>query len=145
MGDALWDHWPGPWVGSTYDVRTVMGAMSRRTKDEFRYDVIPWRRFPHHGGPGEEIPVLLAALACAGAESADAAVSRLWSALRLEGRSADVAAWAVPFLIRIAAAGPPAASGTRARTLRLAAEIGRSLHSAADHGRSFSKSARTRW
>ncbi|WTX00009.1 hypothetical protein OG216_44610 [Streptomycetaceae bacterium NBC_01309] len=125
MDDVLWDSWPEPWVGTQYDVRTVMAAMSQKTKDEFRYGAIPWERIPHYGDPGDDIPVLLARLASDDAEAARQALSRLSRALRLEGRSADVAAWAVPFLLRITAIGKH--RGLRAEVLRLTAEIGRTL------------------
>jgi hypothetical protein len=122
VDDALWDRWPEPWVGTQYDVRAVMFAMSQETKDSFRYEAVPWQRFPHYRGPGEEIPGLLTGPASDDAEVAGQALKRLWECFRLEGRSADVAAWAVPFLLRIAAAG---SLQGRARTLLLAAEIGR--------------------
>ncbi|MER5602413.1 hypothetical protein [Streptomyces sp. NPDC002265] len=55
-------------------MRTVVGAIPREVKDGFRYDEIPWQRFPHFYGPGEEIPVRLATLASEDAEAADRAL-----------------------------------------------------------------------
>ncbi|MEU3778883.1 hypothetical protein AB0F11_37915 [Streptomyces sp. NPDC032472] len=123
--DDLWDRWPEPWVGTDADMRTVMGAIPREVKDGFRYDEIPWRRFPHFYGPGEEISVGLATLASADAEAAGRALRQLWDHLHHQGSTIAVGALAVPFLLRIAATGFP---GLRAGTLRLVAEIGRCQH-----------------
>ncbi|MFF0794255.1 hypothetical protein [Streptomyces spiralis] len=102
-----------------------MSAMTREVKDGFKYDEIPWQRFPHFYGPGEEVPGLLATLASEDAEAADAALPQLWNCLHHQGRTTAVGALAVPFLLRITAAGSP---GRRAETLHLVAEIGRCQH-----------------
>ncbi|GGN22284.1 hypothetical protein GCM10011578_053940 [Streptomyces fuscichromogenes] len=62
MDDDHWFGWPERWVGTDCAVRTAVGAILREVKNGFRYDEVPWRRFPHFYGPGEEIPGLLATL-----------------------------------------------------------------------------------
>ncbi|MET8750335.1 hypothetical protein ABZW32_09635 [Streptomyces sp. NPDC004667] len=115
-------------------MRTVVAAIPREVKDGFRYDEIPWQRFPHFYGPGEEVSVRLAALASADAEDAEdeeaaeaagRALRQLWDHLHHQGSTIAVGALAVPFLLRIAATG---FAGLRADTLRLVAEIARSQH-----------------
>ncbi|MGW4878158.1 hypothetical protein ACWEPI_16510 [Streptomyces sp. NPDC004262] len=125
MDDDRWAGWPDRWVGADCDVRTAVGAISRQVKDGLRYDEVPWRRFPHFYGPGEEIPGLLTTLASDDAETADRALSRLWTCLHHQGGTTAVGALAVPFLLRIATSGH---RGLRARTLRLVAETGRCQH-----------------
>ncbi|WP_371484072.1 hypothetical protein [Kitasatospora sp. NBC_00315] len=106
-------------------MRTVVSAIPREVKDGFRYDEIPWHRFPHFYGPGEEVPGLLATLASGEAEAADGALWQLRTDLHHQGSTIAVGALAVPFLLRIAAGG---SAGVRAETLRLVAEIGRCQH-----------------
>ncbi|MGW2823010.1 hypothetical protein ACWC24_18765 [Streptomyces sp. NPDC001443] len=122
MEDDRWARWPEAWVGTDGDMRTVVGAIPREAKDGFRYDGIPWRRYPHFYGPGEEVPPLLATLADEDTEGARRALNQLWDGLHHQGSTIAVAALAVPFLLRIAATGSP---GLRASTLRLVAEIAR--------------------
>lgn len=59
-----------PWKGTDCDMRTVVSAIPREVKDGFKYDEIPWQRFPHFYGPGEEVPVLLATLGSGDAKAA---------------------------------------------------------------------------
>jgi hypothetical protein len=125
MDDGRWAGWPERWVGTDCDVRTAVGAIPREVKDGFRYDEVPWQRFPHFYGPGEEIPGLLTTLGSGDAEAADRALRQLWTNLHHQGGTIAVGALAVPFLLRIATTGHP---GLRARTLRLVAEIGRCQH-----------------
>lgn len=125
MDDDRWDGWPERWVGTDCDMRTVVAAIPQEVKDEFKYDQIPWQRFPHCFGPGEEIPGFLATLASGDAEAARRALGNLWEGLHHQGNEAAVGALAVPFLLRIAAAGSP---GLRADTLQLVAEIARCQH-----------------
>ncbi|MFE2296492.1 hypothetical protein [Streptomyces sp. NPDC059452] len=125
MDDERWARWPEPWAGTNADMRTVVGAIPREVKDGFKYDEIPWRRFPHFHGPGEEVPGRLGTLASPDAEAADRALEELWEHLHHQGSTIAVGALAVPFLLRIAATGLP---GLRASTLRLVAEIGRCQH-----------------
>ncbi|MEU8931577.1 hypothetical protein AB0D30_17000 [Streptomyces sp. NPDC048409] len=106
-------------------MRTAVGAISRQAKDGLRYDEVPWWRFPHFYGSGEEIPGLLTTLHSDDAGTADRALSRLWTCLHHQGGTTAVGALAVPFLLRIAASGH---RGLRARTLRLVAETGRCQH-----------------
>ncbi|MFC6600032.1 hypothetical protein [Kitasatospora paranensis] len=112
-------------MGTDDDMRTVVGAIPQAVKDGFRYDEIPWRRFSHFYGPGDEVPGLLATLASRDAEAARRALGELWEGLHHQGSTIAVAALAVPFLLRIAATGFP---GLRASTLRLVAEIARCQH-----------------
>ncbi|MFF6928733.1 hypothetical protein [Streptomyces californicus] len=102
-----------------------MGSIPREVKDGFTYDEIPWQRFPHFYGPGEEVPGRLATLASGDAEAAGRALEDLWEHLHHQGSTIAVGALAVPFLLRITAIGLP---GLRADTLRLVAEIGRCQH-----------------
>ncbi|MER5820465.1 hypothetical protein ACFV6M_30440 [Streptomyces californicus] len=102
-----------------------MGSIPREVKDGFTYDEIPWQRFPHFYGPGEEVPGRLATLASGDAEAAGRALGDLWEHLHHQGSTIAVGALAVPFLLRITAIGLP---GLRADTLRLVAEIGRCQH-----------------
>ncbi|MFF8024217.1 hypothetical protein ACFZDJ_24530 [Streptomyces sp. NPDC007896] len=125
MDDDRWDRWPEPWVGTDCDMRTVVGAIPREVKDGFKYDQIPWERFPHCYGPGEEIPGFLAILASGDADAARRALGNLWEYLHHQGNGIAVGALAVPFLLRIAAAGSPE---LRAETLQLVAEIARCQH-----------------
>lgn len=122
MDDDRWSRWPEPWAGTDYDMRTVVSAIPREVKDGFKYDEIPWQRFSHFYGPGEEISGLLATLASGDAEAAGEALWHLWTDLHHQGSTIAVGALAVPFLLRIAATGSP---GLRAETLRLVAAIGR--------------------
>ncbi|MFD4723223.1 hypothetical protein ACFWOY_32910 [Streptomyces sp. NPDC058423] len=125
MDDERWARWPEPWAGTDADMRTVVGAIPQEVKDGFKYDEIPWQRFPHFYGPGEEVPGRLGTLASGDAEAASRALGELWENLHHQGSTIAVGALAVPFLLRIAAAGLP---GLRASTLRLVAEIGRCQH-----------------
>ncbi|MFE3206086.1 hypothetical protein [Embleya sp. NPDC059237] len=125
VDEDRWAHWPEPWVGTECDVRTVVSALPRHAKDGFRYDAIPWRRFPHFYGRGEEIPELLTTLATTDAEAAERALDQLWKSLHHQGGTIEAAALAVPFLLRIAATGFP---GLRATTLTLVAASGRGQH-----------------
>ncbi|MCQ4212345.1 hypothetical protein [Streptomyces longispororuber] len=125
MGDDRWAGWPEAWAGTDVDMRTVVGAIPREVKDRFQYDRIPWQRFPHCYGPGEEIPVRLTTLASGDTKAADRALGELWENLHHQGSTVAVGALAVPFLVRIATSGIP---GLRADTLRLVAEIGRCQH-----------------
>ncbi|MEU2655947.1 hypothetical protein ABZ615_11525 [Streptomyces sp. NPDC007325] len=124
-GDDRWSKWPEAWVGTACDVRMVLGAIPREVKDEFRYDEIPWERFPHFYGTGDEVPGLLKVLASDDAEAAGQALRRLWTTVHHQGSTIEVAALAVPFLLRIAATGHP---GLRADTLTLVASSGRCQH-----------------
>ncbi|GGV99462.1 hypothetical protein GCM10010230_25640 [Streptomyces narbonensis] len=103
-------------------MRTVVRAISQEVKDGFKYDEIPWQRFPHFYGPGEEVPARLATLASG---ASGRALGELWENLHHQGSTIAVGALAVPFLLRIAVIGLP---GLRADTLRLVAEIGRCQH-----------------
>ncbi|KOG91508.1 hypothetical protein [Streptomyces varsoviensis] len=125
MDDDRWDGWPERWVGSDCDVRVAVSAIPREVRDGFRYDEVPWQRFRHFYGPGEEIPGLLVTLASADVEAADGALRQLWTSLHHQGGTIAVGALAVPFLLRIAATARPE---LRAQTLRLVAEVGRRQH-----------------
>ncbi|MFI8392701.1 hypothetical protein [Streptomyces sp. NPDC085540] len=123
--DDRWSKWPEAWVGADCDVRMVLGSIPREARDEFRYDEIPWERFPHFYGTGDEVPGLLKMLASDDAEVAGRALRRLWITVHHQGSTIEVAALAVPFLLRIAATGHP---GLRADALTLVAASGRCQH-----------------
>ncbi|MFJ9775480.1 hypothetical protein ACIRVF_30245 [Kitasatospora sp. NPDC101157] len=125
MDDDFWAGWPERWAGTDCDVRVAVGAIPPEVKDGFRFDKVPWQRFPHFYGPGEEIPGLLATLASGDAEAADRALLQLWTNLHHQGTTIAAGALAVPFLIRIATTGRPELC---AQILHLVAEIGRCQH-----------------
>ncbi|WP_405853801.1 hypothetical protein OG407_00165 [Streptomyces sp. NBC_01515] len=81
MDDDFWTGWPDRWAGMDCDVRTASGAIPREVKDGFGYDEVPWQRFRHFYGPGEEIPGLLATPASGDTDAADTALKRLWNSL----------------------------------------------------------------
>lgn len=81
-------------MGTDYDVRMVLGAIPREARDEFRYDEIPWERFPHFYGTGGEVPGLLRMLASDDAEAAGRALGRRWTTVDHQGSTIEVAALA---------------------------------------------------
>lgn len=81
-------------MGTDYDVRMVLGAIPREARDEFRYDEIPWERFPHFYGAGGEVPGLLRMLASDDAEAPGRALGRRWTTVDHQGSTIEVAALA---------------------------------------------------
>lgn len=120
-----WADWPERWVDGPCDVRAAMKAVPREAIDGLRYEAIPWERFPHFHGAGDEVPGLLATLVSEDAEAAGRALSGLWTALHHQGSTTETAALAMPFLLRAAASGVP---GLRGEVLRLAAVSARCQH-----------------
>jgi hypothetical protein len=107
----------------TDDVRQVLPRL--RAAGDLTMDVVPWSRFDHFYGPGDEVPAMLAALAEPDPERAERALWDLWSKTRHQGVNEAVIALAVPFLLRTAAD-----HGVRNRPeiLFLAAEAGHRNH-----------------
>ncbi|MGA4543955.1 hypothetical protein ACPA54_28600 [Uniformispora flossi] len=77
--DDPWADWPERWVDGPGDVRAAMKAVPRKAIDELRYDALPWARFPHFYGPGDEVPGLLATLVSDHPDAAARALSGLWT------------------------------------------------------------------
>ncbi|MFH8387366.1 hypothetical protein ACH4E7_41770 [Kitasatospora sp. NPDC018058] len=42
--------------GTPEDVRVIVAAMTAEVKDGPRYDAVPWERFHHAYGPGDDVP-----------------------------------------------------------------------------------------
>ncbi|WP_406292814.1 HEAT repeat domain-containing protein [Embleya sp. NBC_00888] len=112
--------------GTDLDVRVVMARMPVDVKDGFRYERVPWERFFHPFGRGEDIPGLLKQLRFADdEEAAERALGELWS-LRHQHQTSAPAPLAVPFLLRIAA---DRSTYWRSGVLSLVAHMARSDHS----------------
>lgn len=105
------------------DVRWVMAQL--RVAGDPAMDAVPWGRFSHAYGMGDDVPALLEALSDPDPGRAARALDELWNKARHQGNSDTVLALAVPFLLRIAAV-PTVHS--RHRILRLAAEAGHRNH-----------------
>ncbi|MFD8012938.1 hypothetical protein [Streptomyces sp. NPDC058955] len=112
--------------GTALDVRAVIEAMPRVVKDGFCVHEVPFGRFrAAHGGPGDDVPVLLARLRSTDADMSGTALNALWDELIHQGTVGSVAPLAVPFLLRTAT--DPTAHH-RASTIRLAAAVARQEH-----------------
>lgn len=105
------------------DIRWVMAQL--RLAGEPAIDAVPWGRFSHAYGMGDDVPALLEALSDPDPGRAERALDELWDKARHQGTSLTVLALAVPFLLRIAAV--PTVH-RRYRILRLAAEAGHRNH-----------------
>lgn len=80
-----------------------MARMPVDVKDGFRYERMPWDRFCHPFGRGEDIPGILEQLRFADDEEATKrALGELWD-MRHRHQTSASAPLAVPFLLRIAA------------------------------------------
>ena len=107
----------------TDDVRRVLARL--RAAGDLTLDAVPWSRFDHFYGPGDEVPGMLAALAGPDPEEAERALWDLWSKTRHQGVNEAVIALAVPFLLRAAA---DHTVRNRSEILFLAAEAGHRNH-----------------
>lgn len=114
-----------PYEGTALDVRAVIAGMSQDVKDGFCFEEVPWSRFGHAYGSGEDVPALLARLRSADAEVAGRALELLWASVVHQGTVGSVAPLAVPFLLRIAA---DTSAHHRAGALSLAAAAARREH-----------------
>jgi len=108
---------------ATDDVRRILARL--RAAGDLTLDAVPWNRFDHFYGPGDEVPAMLTALSGPDPERAERALWDLWSKTRHQGVNEAVIALAVPFLLRSAAD-----HGVRNRheLLFLAAEAGHRNH-----------------
>ncbi|NNN32171.1 hypothetical protein HLK59_17735 [Streptomyces sp. S3(2020)] len=114
-----------PYEGTALDVRAVIAGMSQDVKDGFCFEDVPWSRFGHAYGSGDDVPSLLARLRSADAKAAGRALEQLWAGVVHQGTVGSVAPLAVPFLVRIAA---DASAHHRADTLSLATAAARRQH-----------------
>ncbi|MFD9407011.1 hypothetical protein ACFWBN_08280 [Streptomyces sp. NPDC059989] len=114
-----------PYEGTPLDVRAVIAAMPKDVKDGFRFGEVPWSRFGHAHGSGDDVPELLARLRSPDAEPAGQALGQLWGSVVHQGTVGSVAPLTVPFLVRLAA--DPSVHH-RARMLDLAAAAARREH-----------------
>ncbi|MFJ8746521.1 hypothetical protein ACIRL2_45160 [Embleya sp. NPDC127516] len=101
--DALPRYWSQRWQGTDGDVRTVVARMPAEVWDGFVYDRVPWGRFSHAYGSGEDVPEDLEGMRCADAVTAERSLGSLWGSICHQGSRGSVAPLAVPFLLRIAA------------------------------------------
>ncbi|MGW1068062.1 hypothetical protein ACWD4F_26485 [Streptomyces aureus] len=113
---AFLDGDPDDQQGGPLDVRAVVASLPQGAKDAFRYDHVPWARFPR----GPETRADLEHLRDDNAEAARRALRGLEGELANSARSA--CALTVPFLLRI---GADPHAHFRADILVMAAEIAR--------------------
>lgn len=92
-----------PYEGTGLDVRAVLARMPRAVKDGFRFGEVPWRRFGHAYGTGDDVPELLSVLRSDDADAAGDALRRLFGSIVHQGTVGSVAPLTVPFLLRMAA------------------------------------------
>lgn len=123
--NLIYEHGFGPYEGTALDVRAVIAGMPQDVKDGFHFDDVPWARFGHAYGPGNDVPELLARLRSGDAEAGQDALAHLSAGVVHQGTVGSVAPLAVPFLLRIAA--DPSAHH-RAGTLYLASAAARQQH-----------------
>ncbi|MFK0258566.1 hypothetical protein [Streptomyces sp. NPDC090445] len=111
--------------GTSLDVRAVIAEMPQDVKDGFRFADVPWHRFGHSHGSGDDVPELLARLRSADAEAAGRALGQLSGSVVHQGTVGSVAPLTVPFLLRLAA---DPSTHHRARALNLATAAARLQH-----------------
>ncbi|MGW9370884.1 hypothetical protein ACWGVR_12875 [Streptomyces xanthophaeus] len=111
--------------GTPLDVRVVIAGIPRAVKDGFRLEEVPWSRFGHAYGSGQDVPEQLEGLRSPDSESAEWALRRLWGSVVHQGTVGSVAPLTVPFLVRLAA--DPSVHH-RAQLLGLAAAAARREH-----------------
>ncbi|WP_406290484.1 hypothetical protein [Embleya sp. NBC_00896] len=119
-------HGFGLYEGTALDVRAVIAGIPRDVRDGFRYEEVPWHRFSHAYGSGENVPEYLERMRSADAATADNALSSLWNSVCHQGTRCSVAPLTVPFLLRIAA---DRATHDRVNTLFLVAVAARRNYS----------------
>ncbi|OPC76744.1 hypothetical protein B4N89_45510 [Embleya scabrispora] len=95
-------HGIGVYEGTGLDVRAVVAGLSRDVRDGFRLDEVPWGRFSHAYGSGEDVLIHLSRMRCADAAAARDARSSLGNSVCHQGTTGSVAPLTVPFLLRIA-------------------------------------------
>ncbi|WP_165966464.1 HEAT repeat domain-containing protein [Actinomadura sp. 7K507] len=116
---------PERYAGSELDVRSVVARIPQDVKDELRFDQIPWGRFAHSFGSGEDVPEYLSRLGSEDIEAVGKALSILGDCICHQCATSPPAALAVPFLVRIARS--PTAHW-RAEILGLVGRAGRCAH-----------------
>ncbi|MYS81106.1 HEAT repeat domain-containing protein [Embleya scabrispora] len=89
--------------GTALDVRTVIAGLPRDVRDGFLLEEVPWGRFSHAYGSGEDVPDYLERTRSADAAEAREARSSLGNSVCHQGTTGSVAPLMVPFLLRIAA------------------------------------------
>ncbi|MFF7249796.1 hypothetical protein ACFZBU_38530 [Embleya sp. NPDC008237] len=122
IGEALPEVWSEEWRGTERDVRVVVARMPVEVRDGFVYERVPWGRFSHAYGSGENVPEDLEEMRCADAVTAERGLRSLWNSISHQGSRCSVAPLAVPFLLRIAA---DCSTHHRADTLELVAVVAR--------------------
>ncbi|GCD97803.1 HEAT repeat domain-containing protein [Embleya hyalina] len=89
--------------GTALDVRMVVAGLSRDVKDGFFFGEVPWGRFSHAYGSGENVPHHLERMRSADPTVARRAGASLGNSICHQGTTESVASLTVPFLLRIAA------------------------------------------
>ncbi|MFI6588187.1 hypothetical protein [Embleya sp. NPDC050493] len=125
MGGALPETWSEEWRGTERDVRVVMARMPVEVWDGFEFDRVPWSRFPHVFGPGEEIAEELGRLRSADAPTVLSVIRGLWGCVCHAGQPSAPGALAVPFLLRLAA---DPSTHHRSEVLWLVGGVARRVH-----------------
>jgi hypothetical protein len=136
------EHGFEPYEGTPLDVRAVIAGLPQNVKDGFRFDAVPWGRFGHAYGPGDDVPGLLAQVRSSNAEVVQAALRELWASIVHQGTVGSVAPLTIPFLLR--AASDPTAHH-RANTLNLASAAARREHWGSGTRESFLQVTRQEW
>ncbi|WP_331773661.1 hypothetical protein OG948_35435 (plasmid) [Embleya sp. NBC_00888] len=122
IGEPLPVGWSEEWRGTERDVRVVVARMPVEVRDGFAYDRVPWGRFSHAYGSGENVPEHPEEMRCADAVTAERGLGSLWSSISHQGSRCSVGPPAVPFLLRIAT---DRSTHHRADTLELVAVVAR--------------------
>ncbi|MFI6986569.1 hypothetical protein ACIBSV_49625 [Embleya sp. NPDC050154] len=119
---------PEQFEGTDLDVRAVMAGLPSEVWDGFEFDRVPWSRFPHVFGPGEEVAEELRRLLSADAPTVLSVVRDLRDIVCHAGQPSAPGALAVPFLVRVAA---DPSTHHRSEVLWLVAGVARRVH---NHG-----------
>ncbi|CAL9654794.1 hypothetical protein SUDANB176_06750 [Streptomyces sp. enrichment culture] len=140
--EQIHEHGFEPYEGTPLDVRAVIAGMPQDVKDGFHFEEVPWRRFGHAYGSGDDVPELLVRLRSTDAEVARDALRHLFGSVVHQGTVGSVAPLTVPFLLRVAA--DPSAHH-RTGTLNLAAAAARQQHWGYGTRDTFLQVARQDW